>query len=172
MTAEDAWNELPHYFDGLAMKLVGRRSANESAEAAVEKAWKRLDRHFSQRKLTPKECLQDILDAGEIDKFDEQGHIELAINLEAEIDEAEALGTASAFDEPPLLNEVLYRKIRYFTEEFWGRVAREDAVPKASASSISASKLMANSTWACLSYLSIAPASRMSWRHSFGVNFL
>ena len=129
LTAEDAWNELPHYFDGLALKLVGRRSANESAEAAVEKAWKRLDRHFSQRKLTPKECLQDILDAGEIDKFDEQGHIELAINLEAEIDEAEALGTASAFDEPPLLNEVLYRKIRYFTEEFWGRVAREDAVP-------------------------------------------
>ena len=129
LTAEDAWNELPHYFDGLAMKLVGRRSANESAEAAMEKAWRRLDRHFSQRKLTPKECLQDILDAGDIDKFDEQGHVELAINLEAEIDEAEALGTAAAFDEPTLLNEILFRKIRYFTEEFWGRIAREDAVP-------------------------------------------
>ena len=82
LQAEDKWSEIKFYFGGLALDLAGVRATGETA---LKRAFERMDRHFGARKLSPRESLQYIIDAGPIKEDDSTAHVRLALLLEREV---------------------------------------------------------------------------------------
>ena len=129
VAVEDRFNEFRFWFSGLAMDLIGRRPPGLSAEKAVKRAWQRLDDHFGGRIVSPEESLREILGTGAVGKDDADAHVTLAVRLEEEMDEAEALNCMAAFDEAYVIARVINVKVPHMHEGYWGRLARKDEGP-------------------------------------------
>ena len=124
LQAEDRWAEVKFYFEGIALKLAGVRATGETAEAALKRAFERMDRYFGARKPSPRESLQPLIDAGPIKEDDTNAHIFLALALEREIHEAKAQGKGSApgYDQDHLIADVVNGTVPHLGDRFWQKV--------------------------------------------------